>query len=314
MSDSQNPRIRERKTSLEDLKKLSDGGHLYAVVDACNLPFIAKKVLELGDGRAISLYRGGPEESYWDIAPYLVNLDRVVFDWLRLHASHAGWGVFLASKADLSTLRQHLRHFLRVQEPQGTVWTFRFYDPRVLVPFLSVCSEPELSTFFGPVSAYGIAKAGIEEAVFLHPAHSFPGDPGSTKYSFLFRLRNQHVEALKPQAEAAFAAEVISFLRATSPIAVGSIEPSMLQTRVLRGLLRARTYGFKRASSLAAFVAIMFDIAPNFDEHPRIHAVLTDPTLSPDLRIDVLMSRTTAAHWEEALVRGGSDAWERTFS
>jgi hypothetical protein len=313
MTDSENPTVREREVSAEDLQRLASGGHLYAVVDACSVPMVPRKVLELGDDRAISLYRETPEQDFWDVAPYLLKVDTGVLEWLRANASKEGWGIFVASKADLATLRHHLRHFLKVQAPDGRVWFFRFYDPRVLKPFLPACLGDELRTFFGPVLACGVADPGIETAKFFQeakPNNTEPDPVVRQKYSFMFKLRDAHLEALKPQAEAAFAAEIIEFLKSVSSSSVGGLPPAVLQKRVVQGLSRARRYGFKRTSSLAAFVAIMFDVAPNFDQQPGIRAVLSDRTLPPDLRIDALMGRTAAQDWEDALAVSNPTAWE----
>jgi hypothetical protein len=205
----------------------------------------------------------------------------------------------IASKADLLALRFHLRHFLKVQEPKGAIWYFRFYDPRVLQPFLPACDESELIAFFGPVLAYGILHPdGITADLFRAVAPD-PNEALSHR-AFMFRLRLAHIEALVPQSEAAFAAELIEFLTHLSPASVASLPLEQVKQQVTSGISRARRYGFKRNSSIAAFVAIMFDVSPTFDEQRNIRAVLENQSLAPDLRIDELVGRTSAQDWREA--------------
>jgi hypothetical protein len=41
-----------------------------------------------------------------------------------------------------------------VRLPDGTVAQFRFYDPRVFVPYMLSCTPEELAPWFGGVSAF----------------------------------------------------------------------------------------------------------------------------------------------------------------
>jgi hypothetical protein len=312
MVDLQKPETRERKTSSEDLRRLVETGNLYVVVDSCNLPLMPKKVLELGEQRAISLFRGSPEEDLWDVAPYLVKLDKVLFEWLCAHSLHIGWGILIASKSDLNTLRHHLRHFLRVQEPEGQVWNFRFYDPRVLKLFLSACSHNELGIFFGPVLAYGISEPGIKEATFFQPARALTASEGSpfpTKYPIIFPLRPEHVEALRPQVEANFRQRLMRHLRNERVPGVDEISDNQLEERIRFGIDRARKYEFKWPVNFATFVAFMFRFAPDFDKHPHVHAVLTDSSIDCEYRFNVLVEQISDSEWQEIMRDADLTLW-----
>jgi len=54
----------------------------------------------------------------------------------------------------MEELRRHFRGFLRVRDEAGRRLIFRYYDPRVLRPYLSTCWPKELDTVFGPVDCY----------------------------------------------------------------------------------------------------------------------------------------------------------------
>ena len=141
----------------EQLGRLAATGQLYAVVDACKEPEVPPKCKSLGE-RAVSLYRGGAEEQYADIAPYLVAMDAAVLSWVKQRLWPRPWGIFIYSDAALEALRTHLRHFLKVKDEQGKQYFFRFYDPRILPPFLESSNREELRQFFGPVRAYGVGE------------------------------------------------------------------------------------------------------------------------------------------------------------
>jgi hypothetical protein len=305
MKEDKNSILRTRDCSVPEIKGLAGSGRLYAILDACNIPLAPKKVIELGEQRAVSLYRGTAEEEFWDVAPYLVQVDSAVLNWLETSADKEGWGIFVASPAGIENLRQHFRHYLKVRSPKAKTWLFRFYDPRVLKLFLPACTPEELRSFYGPVVALGVAPPKIEKATFYQEASV----KGLANYSFMFRMREQHLEALELQGDLAFAEEVIEFLQKMHAEFVQDLPPAELSSRVLFGLTKAKRYGFRRQSSLAGFVAIMFRIGPNFDEHPAIREVLTDQAVPPDLRISDLWSRTSESDWDEAVASSQKGTW-----
>jgi hypothetical protein len=73
---------------------------------------------------------------------------------------------------------------------------------------------------------------------------------------------------------------------------------------------RAARYGFTKESSVAAYAALMFLVAPNFDEQPAITAVLASPRLSADARIGKIHTLTTEADWDAAGAAADPSAWD----
>jgi hypothetical protein len=152
---------------LPNLQKLASQRQLYAILDACDAPVVPRKAKELGEEKAVSLYRGEPEEDYWAIAPYLISVDPSVLDWIASTLWEEPWGIFLIADANLGELRTHFRRFLTVCLPDGENVYFRFYDPRVVQQFLPTCNHAELREFYGPVRCYGCAVSGKPEVVLL---------------------------------------------------------------------------------------------------------------------------------------------------
>ena len=81
---------------------------------------------------------------------------------------------------------------------------------------------------------------------------------------------------------------------------VASIRPLRLLSMVKIGIARAKELGFQNAEDIASFVALMFEVAPQFSEQPEIAAVLADTTFSPGERISQLPERVSDAAWAEA--------------
>ena len=100
------------------------------------------------------LYRGSAERDFEAIAPYLVQVDELLLEWIVENCWSRAWGIFAMTPVGWDALRTHFRQFLRIRDPEGKVLYFRYYDPRVLPAFLASCNALEVTQFFGPVSRY----------------------------------------------------------------------------------------------------------------------------------------------------------------
>lgn len=97
-----------------------------------------------------------PEQQ--SVAPYLLRVQPegpLFARWLDDGWS-LSWGLFAvpAEPISLERLRRHFNRLLRVEESDGEVVIFRYYDPRVFRVFLPTCSRQQLDEVFGPVAEY----------------------------------------------------------------------------------------------------------------------------------------------------------------
>ena len=90
---------------------------------------------------------------------------------------------------------------------------------------------------------------------------------------------------------------------------IGELEVSVLYELLEAGVGRARRYEISWMSNIAAFVVIMFLVAPNFDEDVRVRDLLLDRVLPPDDRIDVICAQLTESDWNEIRERYDVSAW-----
>jgi hypothetical protein len=103
-----------------------------------------------------SLFGGKLAPELVPVAPYIVRLDpgtrfTQAFQqrgWVNK------WGITCHAAAKLPDVRRQLRRNIEAILPDGTVTLFRFYDPRVFVPFITGSSAEELGPWFGPIDAY----------------------------------------------------------------------------------------------------------------------------------------------------------------
>lgn len=128
---------------------------VYTVLDGASAPNLPQ-MLERLAVESVCLFPGELEPDVAQVAPYLAVFepDTPFAEWVLEEGWGRHWGIFAISQANLRTVRDHLRSFLKVYGPELEPLEFRYYDPRVLRVYLPTCNAKELRTVFGPVLRY----------------------------------------------------------------------------------------------------------------------------------------------------------------
>jgi hypothetical protein len=154
-----NPELQPARDRTAEVLRLlhPEDGDAYVILDAAR----AGRVLRVLEGTRVErvvLYEGPIDPRIAAVAPWLVLLPRSSGDTRRVVEAAWGnaWGVFLSTRTEMDSLRRHLRRFLSVLTERRKKLLFRYYDPRVLRPYLPSCTESELQTFLGPIDQYVI--------------------------------------------------------------------------------------------------------------------------------------------------------------
>lgn len=90
---------------------------------------------------------------------------------------------------------------------------------------------------------------------------------------------------------------------------VDELPEEKLDELVRTGMARARRYELTFESSIAAFTAIMFEIAPNFDGHRLCQVLLNDEQVEPNARLDEMLNVLTEKNWESIRADYDPKAW-----
>lgn len=122
-------------------------------------------------------------------------------------------------------------------------------------------------------------------------------------------IRREQLEAFIAPDETALINVVSRAVREANGERVRSYEDKVLDETVKIGIERARSRGLKFAEDIAAFVAVMFEVAPRFDEQAEIDAVLSDENLTPELRFKTLFARVAEPAWLDAEKKYEDSFW-----
>ena len=147
--------------------------HSYAVLDGASVPDLPVKLYEMNPPN-VCLYRGELPADLVYVAPYLVHLfpGTPFTDWLLSECWGKHWGIFAQSPLSIVGMRKHFRQLLTVDDETGKPMLFRYYDPRVLLPFLMTCNRDELEILFGKVRYYFAESPDAAELFRFHFANN----------------------------------------------------------------------------------------------------------------------------------------------
>lgn len=134
-------------------------------------------------------------------------------------------------------------------------------------------------------------------------------------------VRQEQMEVMEAVAQAGFERRVADHLRADyassivklpdgGEFPVSELLDETLLKLVSAGIARARGHLMKNESPIVAFVALMFDVSPNFDKHRLCQVLLADEEHEPDERIGPLIDVLTDENWDSIRKDYDPKAWE----
>ena len=123
-------------------------------------------------------------------------------------------------------------------------------------------------------------------------------------------IRQKQLDTLIKGSDEEFIEFLVEHVREEFPEKTAERDDETLRAMVKGGVARAESHGLTTAEDQTAFVSIMFEIAPNFDEQPQIKMVLDDENFAPEARIERLWSPLVPEEaWEEAEKNYSEKAW-----
>ena len=82
-----------------------------------------------------------------------------------------------------------------------------------------------------------------------------------------------------------------------------------LRRRIAFAVGRARGYGMRFDTHLEAFTRLMLEYGPDFDAHPAVRTILTDPGIADAGRMDALAGGLARRHWDELAMLADDSLW-----
>lgn len=122
-------------------------------------------------------------------------------------------------------------------------------------------------------------------------------------------IRTEQIQHFIAETDEELVKLIASIIRTGNAERVAEYTDETLETMVKTGIARARTHDFERAEDIAAFVAVMFEISPTFDENSEIKALLDDTNFTVEERFKQIWGRTTDDVWKEVESKYDARNW-----
>lgn len=116
----------------------------------------------------------------------------------------------------------------------------------------------------------------------------------------MLTIRPEQLAALSDVVRAETRRRVAQHLRREHGEAAAGLDDAALAAFVDAGIARARAYALTNERDVAWFAAMLLEVSPAFDSHPRVRALLSDPATPPDQRVRRVVESLSDQEWEEA--------------
>jgi hypothetical protein len=246
---------------------------LYLMVDGRGNPGIDDLLTRVPELGYASLWRDTMIESYTDVAPYLISLDRIELEderslqhrlvrrlWREATAPMLTW---MWSPHALETMVSHYQRYVVYSLPDRKAFYLHFYDNRILEHLKRAWTEEEAQQFIAPCSEIGYRDRSLIDVVW---ENGNPPVPSATEEPQTL-TSEQHQLLI----ELAYADKLALHLRTRCGASLEHLSPSELYGMICKLLERAGTYRIRSEEDCLMYVTCGALSAPTFDEHPEIH-------------------------------------------
>lgn len=229
-----------------------DGDRMFVLLDGARIPKLWIVLRELKTPH-LCLFRESPKESLVHVAPFLARIppDSDLALYLTFQHGALEASLLLTAAASLEDLHRHFRRYLLMRRPGGMDVYFRFYDPRVLGPFLKSSTPEERSLFYGPVqSFFTYDAAATEEKGKLTlrniaappplPAGTASRPPDATNK---FQLREEHEAELSRDLLDRYNNRCIAYLRERHSERLAKIDDAGIRVLIARAMEEGKAIG-----------------------------------------------------------------------
>ncbi len=242
--------------------------------------------------------------------PYLAQIDEAEADRILTQWNMDRWGLFLVSNQSAEQLALHLQKFVIARGPDSDPYFFKFQDPAVLEVFLSTWNMNELRVFFGPLDSI-ITTALDSFQMERWQLQKDASVPLPEPEECLITLREEQLKRCYRRIEEDLVRIIGWHLRSEHGYLVQHLNQETLNMRVGFGIQKGRQYHLDTVADLAGFVGLMFEVSPNFDQHPRIQRILMSARIPPHEKLGYLVREVTEREWEEASRLFDGKNWPR---
>jgi len=125
----------------------------------------------------------------------------------------------------------------------------------------------------------------------------------------MIRFSQSQLDAMFPVKPEEFLDFATDHVMEECAASVGELPRDIVREMTDNGLARAKGWGLATPKALLAFVVLMWEIGPDFDQEPAIRAALSQGSGTPDDRFWRMIDEAPDEAWENAELNADDEAW-----
>ena len=273
-----NPQTLHHPIEYIQQKLLNEECYVYVLIDVNSHQILRGELFNQNDAPIFrSLFHGTLLQELRDQAPYLVQIELNQYQYLRylLEQSPEHFMLFF-SEHEIDILYQHWQSLLTVYALDGDVAIYKLYSPQILGPYLDACKTYEQARLLAFCEALYLYDEQDEWALTYQadPALAVPLSELKTLHPQLktawWHLKEHHLIYLQHITEESLRSNMEDYLTEHCFDLLLAYQGRDINQMIRHGIRRGRHYGIKTRRDFAFYLGMMFDVGPNFDEHPRV--------------------------------------------
>ena len=277
-----------------------------------------EKIIRLGSLKNACLIDGKLSYEMAVVAPYMVRLEKDHPQTIEILQKGWGnsWGIFAITypPATLINIRHNFKKIAMVTLPDEKRAYFRYYDPRVMRPYLPTCTIDEANQVFGHISEFVVEgeeagtvhrfKRSEEGVVDVCISEELPAEQEDNHHLTLTPDDKKSIAAIKEQLNDDFIRQAIGYLKIKALSETDPNDASSLELLIDTAMLLSA--GFKFTFDTPEQLA---NVAHTIDlwgaEYPNEDWAYTIYVRRPELSLD---EKVTELYREKAFQMVGPDA------
>lgn len=240
--------------------------HLLVMLDGAHIPNLHIMLRELNI-QNLPLFRESPEENILHVTPFLARFSpsEIFLHWMTMNQTVLETALFCTSTEPLEQTHAHLRRFLLVKDDTGRQMYFRFWDPRVIQPFLKSATPEERRWFCGPIRSiahYDKAKFQAESKVQLLSWRMSPELAAAPikplpDVHHPFQFRAEQMRHFEQNALDSYDQRLVAYLKERYPMKLGEVKPETMQRLVSTARETGPQLGLRSAREITHLAELM---------------------------------------------------------
>lgn len=215
----------------------------------------------------LPLFRESPQENIIHVTPFIARFSPsdVFLHWMTLHPVVLESALFCTSTATLQDTFHHVRRFLLTKDDTGRQVYFRFWDPRVIEPFLKGATPEERRWFCGPIrSLFYFDKPKYEgEGKMQFLTWRMTPEQAALPLKPLpdvhhpFQFRPEHVRVFEHTVSSSYDQRLAQYLKEQYPDRLASAKPDEMQKLVTQARQEGPKLGLETGREITHFAELL---------------------------------------------------------